>query len=119
MYLSLTETAARAEVSFETARRWAHAGLGYQVGGRWRVDPLKLDRHLHGLSPDPIPDQELTALLRQAADAIEGGGNEFAKPLALVIGEITAWVRGERMREEAAMASEREMANAGTGGVAS
>ncbi len=117
--VSIRDAAALAGVNLETARRWAHAGMGYRVGKGWRICAFKLDRKLHGLPLDPIPDQELAALLRQAADAIEDGGNEFAKPLALVVGEITAWFRGERIREEAAMASDRETANARTGGVAS
>ena len=121
MHLSLKETAAQAGISFETARRWAHAGLGYQVGGRWRVDPIKLDRKLHGLPLNPIPNKKLAALLRRAADVIEGGGNEFTKPLALVIGEIMAWGRAKEILEAGGnnAAPDRETANAGTGGAAS
>lgn len=121
MYISLQETAAQAGVSFETARRWAHNGLGYRVGGRWRIDPIKLDRKLRGLPLDPIADQELSALLRQAADAIEGDGPVLTKSLALIVGEINVWVRGKEIREagENNKAPECEEANARTGGVAS
>lgn len=101
MHLSLNEVAARAGVSFETARRWSRDGLGYRVGGRWRVDPIKLDRKLHGLPLDPIPTQELAVLLRRAADAIEGDRVDLSEPLGLVMGEVAAWVREGRIRDAA------------------
>ncbi len=99
--VSIREAADQARVNPETARRWAHAGMGYRVGKGWRICAFKLDRKLHGMPLDPIPDRELAALLKEAANALAGDPQKSDKPLAFIVGELAARVRGERIRATA------------------
>ena len=97
--VSIRDAADQAGVNLETARRWAHAGMGYRVGKGWRICAFKLDRKLRGMPLDPIADQELAALLRQAADTLEGDPQKSDKPLAFIVGELAARIRGEKIRD--------------------
>ena len=45
IYINTTEAAARAGVTRMTITHWCYRyGIGTKVGGRWRIDPFKLNR---------------------------------------------------------------------------
>lgn len=48
-YITTIEAAVRAGVTMATIENWCKTySIGTKVGGRWRVDPGKLDRMLRG-----------------------------------------------------------------------
>lgn len=52
-YLTTTIAAEKADVNPQTINYWLHRypGLGYKVGGRWRLNPDYLQRILDGNAP--------------------------------------------------------------------
>lgn len=48
-YLTPREAADEAEVTSVTIRAWCHRyGIGRQIGGRWRIDPIRFRWMLDG-----------------------------------------------------------------------
>ncbi len=48
-YITTLEAAVKAGVSIATIENWCKSqGIGVKVVGRWRVDPVKLNRLLRG-----------------------------------------------------------------------
>ncbi len=48
-YITTTIAARRADVTTVTVITWCeHYGIGKKIGGRWRVDPEKLQKLLEG-----------------------------------------------------------------------